>query len=475
MTTQRDDRLSGDATPGWTRCLQRPLVGVDLWRRRTHRVSRGSSVDAGSHELDARTSRATPLTDLEEAVLIAVTGCTGLTMPDRPFADPRNGKPIMAKPNLNMVGRTAGSPDNAQGTHFFMINDTGTYFLRKLPPPTSGRRRCSTPDALLARAAQAKVKLLDRPHRRARRQPRLPRLPRLQPVPVQPARAPRSCSRSSTSRGSTSTAMMYLLTQPEGARPTIVDDRNFYRPAGVKKWVEQRLPEQGHQAAAGQPRGDAHADRGRPAAAEPDADRGRDGPRRLDPRVDRAAGPAGRPEVPQAGTARCSASTGSPRGGSSPTSCAGSIPLPTVRRPPRTTAVGLRTAGEYLIKAMCPPNYPTDGRRGGRGGRRQVRPRRHLHRRGTLRRASTGASSARRTSRRPATTPPTSSPAPATSAPTSTRPTAGSRRTPTRSTCPGVWLQAHHVENAYYEKYFRDGMTEAHELHDQRWHRNGSS
>ena len=31
---------------------------------------------------------------------------------------------------------------------------------------------------------------------------------------------------------------MYLLTQPEGARPTIVDDRNFYRVAGVKKWVE---------------------------------------------------------------------------------------------------------------------------------------------------------------------------------------------------------------------------------------------
>jgi hypothetical protein len=31
---------------------------------------------------------------------------------------------------------------------------------------------------------------------------------------------------------------MYLLTQPAGARPTIVDDRNFYRLAGVKKWVD---------------------------------------------------------------------------------------------------------------------------------------------------------------------------------------------------------------------------------------------
>ena len=111
--------------------------------RRTHRVSRGSSVSAGSMSYESTEPRE-PLTELEEAVLIALTGCTGLTMPDRPFNDPRNGKPIMAKPNLNMGGRTAGSPDNAQGTHFFLINDTGTYFLRKLPPPEGEAARCST-------------------------------------------------------------------------------------------------------------------------------------------------------------------------------------------------------------------------------------------------------------------------------------------------------------------------------------------
>ena len=41
---------------------------------------------------------------------------------------------------------------------------------------------------------------------------------------------------------------------------------------------------------------------------------------------------------------------------------------------------------------------------------------------------------------------------------------------------PGVWLQAHHVEDAYYEKFFRNGMTEAHgNGHDERWHRNGDA
>jgi hypothetical protein len=86
-----------------------------IWKRRPHRVSRGSDVTAGDMSYKSAHPRA-PLSPLEEALLIATTGCTGLTMPDRPFFDPRTNAPIMAKPNVNMAGRTAGSPDNAQGT-----------------------------------------------------------------------------------------------------------------------------------------------------------------------------------------------------------------------------------------------------------------------------------------------------------------------------------------------------------------------
>ena len=35
--------------------------------------------------------------------------------------------------------------------------------------------------------------------------------------------------------------MMFLFTQPAGARPTIVDDRNFYRPAGVAVGAQRFL------------------------------------------------------------------------------------------------------------------------------------------------------------------------------------------------------------------------------------------
>jgi hypothetical protein len=212
--------------------LSRPLLET-IWRRRTHRVSRGASVPAGSMSYRSP-HRSIPLAELEEAVLIALTGCSGLTMPDRPFEDPRDGKPIMAKPNLNTAGRTAGSPDNAQGTHFFMINDSGTYYLRKL---ASSPDLPFNADTLVERARRSKVRVLDH---------RLDVAEGMRDFP-----AYLDSNRFLSNLPGTTVllpvvdlshqyinGLMYLLTQPEGARPVLVDDRNFYRPAGVGKWVK---------------------------------------------------------------------------------------------------------------------------------------------------------------------------------------------------------------------------------------------
>ncbi len=145
--------------PGLEALLQRPLL-ESIWRRRTHRVSQGTTVLAGTMSYQSTNPRA-PLSELEEAILIAATGCTGLTMPDRPFQDPTTKREIMAKPDLwTMAGRTAGSPDNAQGTHFFLINDSGTYFLRSLPPVPDGEDSF-TSERLIERAREAKVQILD--------------------------------------------------------------------------------------------------------------------------------------------------------------------------------------------------------------------------------------------------------------------------------------------------------------------------
>jgi hypothetical protein len=215
---------------GFADAMRRPLMDV-LFRRRTHRVSRGVKLlKAGSMTYQS-TQTPHPLSKLEEAVLIAATGHSGLTMPDRPFQDPQTGDFIMAKPNLTMDGRTAGSPDNAQGTSFFMINDEGTFFIKKLPYKPGPL----DPATLLQRAEEAKVKILDK---------RLDTDDRDFPAYLDSNRF------LSNLPGTTVffpvvdlshqyiNGMMYLLTQPKGHRPTIVDDRNFYRMAGVKKWVK---------------------------------------------------------------------------------------------------------------------------------------------------------------------------------------------------------------------------------------------
>ncbi|WP_372727123.1 hypothetical protein, partial [Nocardioides sp.] len=35
---------------------------------------------------------------------------------------------------------------------------------------------------------------------------------------------------------------------------------------------------------------------------------------------------------------------------------------------------------------------------------------------------------------------------------------------------PGVWLQAHHVEEGYYERFFERGLSQTHRAHDAVWH-----
>jgi hypothetical protein len=127
----------------------------------------------------------------------------------------------------------------APGTHFFMINDTGTYFPRKLPPAGDATASVFDAETLLARAAEAKVKLLDH------------RIDVPGGMPNRDFPAYLDSNRFLSNLPGTTiffpvvdlsrqyiNGMMYLLTQPEGARPVIVGDRRFYLPAGVRKWIQ---------------------------------------------------------------------------------------------------------------------------------------------------------------------------------------------------------------------------------------------
>ncbi|HME41169.1 MAG TPA: hypothetical protein VKG63_19595 [Steroidobacteraceae bacterium] len=219
-----------DMHVGFDEMSKYPLFEA-LHKRRSRRISLGiQSVPAGSNSYTSN-AKPQPLSELEEAVLISAIGLTGLTLPDRPFAG-LGGEKILGTPNLNFPGRAAGSTDNCQATHFFLFNDTGVYFLKRLEgvDPTEP----ITPELLVRRAAQSKVRILDK----------RPDFPREFPYFLDSNRF------LSNVPGSTIlypvvdmtrqyiNALMYLLTEPDGHRPALLDDRNFYLPAGVSKWIK---------------------------------------------------------------------------------------------------------------------------------------------------------------------------------------------------------------------------------------------
>ena len=240
-----------------------------------------------------------------------MTGCTGLTMPDRPFDDPRNHKPIMAKPNLNMAGAPR-QPGQRPG-HPLLPDQRQRHLLPAQAAAAGAAARCSTRTPCRpGRAGQGPA--ARPPDRRPGRQPGLPGLPRLEPVPVEPARhddpvpgrrpVPPVHQRD------------HVPADPARRRPADHRRRPQLLPAGRSEEVgEERVPEQGHQAAARQPRRHAHPDRGRPAAAEPDADGRRDGAGRLDPCPISPPVLLGDPKF-RGRTARCSTSTGACPSGS---------------------------------------------------------------------------------------------------------------------------------------------------------------
>jgi hypothetical protein len=100
-----------------------------LQDRRTRRVPQGVSLPHGIHPYTS-SNPASPLTPLEEAILIASTSVTGAVMHDGPTKK-TDGSSELGTMFLEVAGRAASSADNAQATSFFMINDEGVWLIRR--------------------------------------------------------------------------------------------------------------------------------------------------------------------------------------------------------------------------------------------------------------------------------------------------------------------------------------------------------
>jgi hypothetical protein len=214
-----------------------PLFSA-LSGRRTRRVARGVSF---SGELGHQSSKdPEPLTPLEQAILITVTGTSGVVFHDGPLEHPGGGGKEYGTHLMRMVGRTASNVDNAHATRYFVIDDDGTWlikqrtdrealaFLKEVPRDWSQW----TEDVWLAAPDGLKVKVqeerLDFPREFPyyafwnKQLSNRPGTTIFLPVV--------DCTRQYIN------VILSLLSEEDGQRPLFVDDFSRFKPKSPKEW-----------------------------------------------------------------------------------------------------------------------------------------------------------------------------------------------------------------------------------------------
>jgi hypothetical protein len=261
--------------------------------------------------------------------------------------------------------------------------------------------------------------------------------------------------------------LMYLLTQPDGARPAIVDDRNFYALAGVKKWVDQRFLNSNIRV----PLGVLYTLR-----TQIEAELLLQNLMLVADSMGLGAWIHGSITPPLLmGDPKFTETYGSMLGFEHATPKWGlgdiirwQIPLPKYSNL-RSHPIGLKHNDDYLIRAMCPPYYPTMSDAVDEIVQEKFGPNGVFQNLALFRDIYKGDYGPRYLSEAADYSPDIINCA--------------------RDVCnyifrthgrfpahcdalyaPGIWLQAHHVDEGYYARFFRFGLDELHRSHDQAWH-----
>jgi hypothetical protein len=239
-TTADDSPASGAAQdhPGLRDLFDYPLMAA-LQDRRTRRVAQGQSLTHGALSYES-SNEPSPLSPLEEAILIASTSITGAVMHDGPLDKP-NGSTELGTMFLEVTGRAASSADNAQATSFFMINDEGVWLIkrprgrealelmREIPPRWEDR----TEDDWLSFANAVKRKVYDQRFQ----------FPREWPYYLgwnaQHSNAPGTTCFLPVVDNTRQyiNVFLILLSEPRGKAPLFVDDWSRFKPSNAMEWA----------------------------------------------------------------------------------------------------------------------------------------------------------------------------------------------------------------------------------------------
>ncbi|MBI1886574.1 MAG: hypothetical protein HYS09_09735 [Chloroflexi bacterium] len=209
-----------------------------IFNRRSRRFAVGSEIPGGVHRYKSQ-QPPLPLDEMEEALLAeSATGISGLILADLPFLDDRD-RDAGGNTICHWTGRTWPSPCASHDTHLVYWNDEATYLIKE-PDLSDIRLREyadeSDRDKVLRRFRAGRVKLFDG-------RPQYPRnYPTMLPFNIWSSDIP----------GSTMFLpvidvtfefinVLFLMTAwPDGGF-YIIDDLNGNVPAGCERWAQEGL------------------------------------------------------------------------------------------------------------------------------------------------------------------------------------------------------------------------------------------
>ena len=214
-----------------------PLLEA-VFKRRTRRIAFGAQIPGGPTQYQSKQAPLA-LDELEEALLVqAATGVSGFNLADLPFCD-EQGRDMGGNTMIQFAGRTWPSPCASHDTELFYWNDEGTYVMKLHEVPPESLQTYETVDdrsRVLELHRKGAVKLFDG-------RPDYPHTyPTMLPFNIPTSDVPGSTIFLPVADTTFELINVLLLMSgwPDGGM-AVIDPENGNRPAGCQRWIDEGM------------------------------------------------------------------------------------------------------------------------------------------------------------------------------------------------------------------------------------------
>jgi hypothetical protein len=232
-----DTKPKSPIPPGFDAAWDYSLMDA-VFKRRTRRIAFGAEIPGGPTKYKSE-KPPMPLSELEEALLVqAGTGLSGFNLADLPFCD-EQGRDAGGNTMIQFSGRTWPSPCASHDTELFFWNDEGTYVMKLHnvdPDRVLNYETYDDRERVLEFHRKCTVKLFDG-------RPEYPHTyPTMLPfnIPISDIPGTTIFLPIADTTFELINVLLLMCGWPDGGL-TIVDQENGGRPAGCERWIKEGL------------------------------------------------------------------------------------------------------------------------------------------------------------------------------------------------------------------------------------------